>query len=372
MGACMALAMPVTRQLSGWASLLIAGIVLAAVLMPQPGHTKGISTSGISREVWESHIQENLYPGNEFLMSMTDESEYVNYKTVHSPQAGAPPTVTVNPSFPLNAGAGATTSQRTDTNTDWMIDVFSTNPFIITNAEEVELSYSKRESILYETEMEIRRVIAEKLLVNVSPTGTALLVDGVTTNANVLRSSGITNNDVADVRSSVAYTSAATGNRLNFTLYDVRQAKKLFDKQNVPAEDRSMVMSPDAADQIINDLIVTKFRQDAMSAFDTKTGKIDMLLGFKVYIRSKVVAYSNAATPVVKAYGAAGAADDNDSILFWQKAFVASAVGDIHVYEQLNSPTQQADVYSALIRMGATKKRTSEVGVGAIVQSAAA
>jgi hypothetical protein len=363
-----ALIMPMTQP-NGLASLLIAGLVVAAILAPAPKHTNGASAAGISREIWEAHIQENLFPNNEFLLDMMDESEYVNYKTVHSPQSGAAPTVTVNPTFPLNSGNGLAVSTRSDTVTDWNIDVFMTNPFIITNAEEVELSYNKRESVLYETEMQLRKVIADKLLVNIAPTGAATLPD-TTTNSNVLRSTGVTNNDLADVRSSAAYTTSATGNRLNFTLYDIRQAKKLFDKQNVPSEDRAMIMSPDAADQIINDLIVTKFRQDAMNAFDTTTGKIEKLLGFKVHVRSQVVQYSNAATPVVKAYGASGAADDNDAILFFQKAFVARAVGDIHVYEQLNSPTHGGDIYSALIRMGATKKRTSELGVGAIVQTA--
>jgi hypothetical protein len=75
---------------------------------------------------------------------------------------------------------------------------------------------------------------------------------------------------------------------------------------------------------------------------------------------------------VVRAFGSVAAGDDNDAILFWHKAFVAKAIGDIHVYETPNSAIHYGDVYSALVRMGASKKRTSELGVGAIVQTAAA
>src|ERR1700721_2831196 len=35
----------------------------------------GVTTCGIDREIWETHLIENLYPGNEFLLAMSDESE---------------------------------------------------------------------------------------------------------------------------------------------------------------------------------------------------------------------------------------------------------------------------------------------------------
>ena len=336
----------------------------SSLFMPGPQGLGNVWTSGISVEIWAKHIEENLFASNAFQLTMTDQSEYVNARTVHNPNAGAVPVITVNRA---HGGPRVDPALRVDTTNDWDIDELTSAPFIITNAEEVELSYDKMSSVLYEQEMALRDTAAIKMLINVSPTGTGVLPD-TTVNANILRSSGITNNDVADVRSSVAYTPGATDNRLNFTLYDIRQMKKLFDRQNIPQEDRTLVMTPDAADQILNDLIVTKFRQDALNVFDTKTGNLDTLLGFKVYIRSKSATYNNAATPVVKAYGAATAADDNDAILGWQKAFVARALGDTHVYETLNSATDYGDIYSALVRVGATKLRSSELGVAAIVQ----
>ena len=361
------LAIPQTAHLSLMQSLLFVAAMVAALFMPAPAHSKGVYTGGISQEIWARDIKENLFPTNEYLLSMQDMSEYVTFKTVHIPQAGAAPNVVKNRS---KGGAPVNTNLRTDTLQDFSIDEYTTDPFLITNVDEVELSYNKRESVLYEQNMKLRQVIGDNILIDIAPTGTATLPD-TTVNANILRSSGITNNDVANISASVAYTPGATGNRLNFTLWDIRQAKKMFDTQNVPREDRAMVMSPDAADQIISDLIVTKFRQDAMNVFDTKSGNIDMLLGFKIYIRSQVCQYDNTVgTPVVKAYGAAGAATDNDAIIFFQKAFVARAIGDIHVYETLNSAVNYGDVYSGLIRMGASKVRSSELGLGAIVQTA--
>lgn len=329
-------------------------------------------SAGINKEVWENHLMENLFPNNSLLEDMMDESEYVNYLTVHSPQAGGVPAVLVDPVFPLNGGNGLAVTQRTDVTLDWNIHVFFCGPFIINNAETVQLSYSKRESVLYNMEMQIRRVITENILIYCAPTGTATLPDGVTTNANVYRTSGVTNNDPGNVQASVAYLPGATNNRLNFTLFDFQGMKLNFDVQDIPEEDRNVVMSSNAEAQLIKDMIATKYRESLSDIFDLKTGKIDRLMGFKIHHRSKVMTYTNAATPVVKAYGAATATTDNDAMLFWQKGHLAKAVGEVIMYEQIGSPKDGGDIYSILIRCGATKKRTSELGVAALVQAAAA
>ena len=362
---------------AGMGAPIVAGIggaafVLAALFTRKADFMNGITTMGISREVWEAHIEENLFPSNEFVLDMMDESEYVNFRTVHSPNAGAAPNVVKNRVLTGSGQTEVTHSTRVDTVVDWSIDEYTTDPFKIVNAEEVELSYNKRESILYEQEMALRKAIGDNILVAIAPTGGATLPEGGTNN-NILRSTGITNNDVNNVLSTAAYTSGtATGNRLKFTLYDVKQAALLFDTQNIPAEDRTMVMSAQAKNQLIDDLIATKYRGSLGDVFDTKTGQVDMLMGFKIRVRSKVCLFDNQATPVVKAVGASATTDENDAIIFFQKAFVARAIGDIHVFATENSAVYYGNIYSALVRMGATKKRSSELGVGAIVQAASA
>jgi hypothetical protein len=274
-----------------------------------------------------------------------------------------------------NQGPIAGTNTRADVTLDWGIDEYTTDPFKIVNAEEVQLSYNKRESILYNQEMKIRKVIADNIIVDISPTGGATLPAdyGGGTNANILRSSGVTNNDTKDIQSSPAYTLGATGNRLNFTLYDIQAAATSFDALDVPGEDRAMLMSARAWAQVRLDLVATKYR-DFTEMVDAATGKPrSFLFGFEIFTRSGVCVYDNTAgTPVVKAVGAATAATDNDAIIFWQKGCVAKAVGDVHVYSDENNPVYYGDIYSGLIRMGAHKARISEVGVGAIVQAASA
>ena len=359
---------------TGLVGCIAGALFVGSAFAPRPDHMGDHFVAGINKEVWENRIEQNLFPDDSFFVSMMDESEYVTNLTVHSPQAGAAPTVTVDPVYPLNGGAGSNTNLRTDTVVDWNIHVFATNPYEVTDAEEVQLSYDKMDSILYEQDLVIQQTFAEWGLVQLAATGAATLPAnlGGGTNNNLLRSSGVINNDTGTTVSAPAYTPGATGNRLVYGLYDIRAAKKFLDKQNVPKKDRFLLMSPDAADQLVGDMIATKYRDSVEACYDMVTGDLKPILGFKPYVRSQVMQYNNAATPVVKAYGSAGAATDNDAILFWQKAALKKAKGDIRVFSQADSPTQQADVFSASIRFGCTISRYSQLGMGCIVQKAAA
>ena len=348
---------------------ILAALMVIAAFAPAPEHMNGVTMNGISREVWESYIEENLFPDESFLNGMMDDSEYVDYKIVHIPQAGGTYNVQKNRTLDGTQTQG---TRRTDTTVDYYIDEYTSDPFIIVDAEKVELSYNKMDSVLYEQKLQLRRVIAENIMYSIAPTGTATLADGVTINNNILRSTGYQNNDAANAVSALAYTPGATGNRLKFTVFDLKQAQNFLDKQDMPEEDRYVLASADAIQQLVDDLIATKYRGSLNDVYDTKTGNVTKLLGFTFYKRSKGMVYNNAATPVRKAVGAAGAADDNDAIIFWQKSAISKAIGDVHVFETLNDARSYGDLYSCLVRMGASKRRYTEVGVGAIVQSAAA
>ncbi len=65
----------------------------------------------IQKEIWQDHIEGNLFKNNEFLLASTDVGQYVlQGKVVHIPQAGALPTVVKNRTV-----IPATVVQRTDT-----------------------------------------------------------------------------------------------------------------------------------------------------------------------------------------------------------------------------------------------------------------
>ena len=340
----------------------IAAVVLynASLFAPKPSSDQGwgnkqIAVNGVAVEMWENHIEGNLFKSNEFILASVDESEYViGGAVVHIPQAGAKANIVKN-----RSSLPATVVQRTDSDVTYPLDIFTSDPILITAAEEMQISYNKRESVLMEHEESLNEVIGDNILINWAPA------------TNILRTSGIMNNDAASAPVAVGATaSGATGNRLKFGLYDLKAVAAKMDKANVSKNDRYAVLSVDMANQLIDDMIITKYRQQS-DLYDTATNELKPVMGFKIFTRSSALVYDNTGTPIVKAYGAASAADDNEGGLFWQKNGVGRAKGATKFFGQSDAPQYYGDVFSFFQKMGARKRRANEENVIAMVQTAA-
>ncbi len=302
----------------------------------------------IQKEIWQDHIEGNLFKNNEFLLASTDVGQYVlQGHVVHIPQAGATANVVKN-----RTSLPATVVQRTDSDITYALDEFTTDPILIPNAEAYELSYNKRESVLGEYESSLRQTVADNLLIDWAPTG------GVGT---IVRTTG----------SSTATTLAGTtGNRCRFTVVDLKNAQLQLNKQNVPMEGRYALISADMFQQLTDDMSVTQYR-DFSAAYNVKDGVLGRLFGFNIMMRGGVVTYTNDSTPVVNPYGSAANATDNDGVLCWQIGAVERALGQITFFERIGDPTLYGDVYSVSVRMGARIRRADGKGIISIVQAAA-
>ncbi len=302
----------------------------------------------IQKEIWQDHIEGNLFKNNEFLLASTDAGQYVlQGKVVHIPQAGATPTIVKN-----RSSLPATVVQRADTDITYTLDEFTTDPILIPNAETFELSYNKRESVLAEYESSLRQTIADNLLIDWAPTGGTGLV---------LRTTGVPTATTLD---------GTSGNRKKFTVNDLKNAQLQLNKQNVPMEGRYALVSADMFQQLTDDMSATQYR-DFSAAYDVKDGVLGRLFGFNIMMRSGVVTYNNDATPSVNAYGVSAMSTDNDGILCWQISAVERAVGQITFFERIGDPTYYGDVYSVSVRMGARIRRQDALGIVSIVQAAA-
>ncbi len=301
----------------------------------------------IQREIWQDHIEGNLFKNNEFLLASTDAGQYVlQGKVVHIPQAGAGANVEKNrPTLP------ATVIKRDDNDVTYSLDEFTTDPILIPGAEAMELSYNKRESVLYEYESSLRQVTADSLLQEWGPSLTA----------NIVRTSGA---------AVTAHLPSATGNRKKIKASDLKAAQLAMNKQNVPLEDRYALLSADMLQQLTDDMDLTAYR-DYSNAYDAKNGVLGMLYGFKIMMRSTVLRYDDSATPLLLDIEDAPDTTDNDAVLCWQVNAVERAVGQVSFFEQLGHPQFYGDVYSLSVRMGGRKRRSDEKGIIAIVQAAA-
>ena len=302
----------------------------------------------IQKEIWQDHIEGNLFKNNEFLLASTDAGQYVlQGKVVHIPQAGATANIVKN-----RSSLPATVVQRTDTDITYTLDEYTTDPILIPNAETFELSYNKRESVLSEYESSLRQTVADNILVEWSPTG------GLGT---IIRTSGV---------STASTLAGTTGNRTKLTVNDLKNAQLQLNKQNVPMEGRYALLSADMFQQLTDDMTATQYR-DFSAAYDVKDGVLGRLFGFNIMMRGGVVSYNNDTAPVVNSYGATPAATDNDGVLCWQIGAVERALGQIKFFERIGDPTFYGDVYSVSVRMGARIRRSDAKGIVAIVQAAA-
>ena len=176
----------------------------------------------LQTQVWLKTLQENFFPDDSFVAKSENDSEYVQNKTVHVPNAGKPSGVKVNRSI-----LPAEVQERTDNELTYNIDELTTDPIRISNADSVELSYDKRSSILKNDKEELQRVASERILLSWAKGADAahpILTDGGERDA---------------------HTEKGTGKRKKMTANIIHQVALRMDKQNLPKKGRSLILDTD-------------------------------------------------------------------------------------------------------------------------------
>lgn len=340
---------------------IVTYISLGAVMLMRglrKAMTGGGSGSAIVRfdvqvELWANFIAENIYKNNAFLNFAFNADDYVlNGKVVHIPQSGAASAVTKN-----RSSLPASVAKRTDTDVTYAIDEYTTDPRLIPHADTVELSYGKMDSVMRDETNALSETVAENMLINWAPSLAT----------KIERTSGGGGDNPTIV---TAHTPDATGNRVAFHEMDLRTMMTKANADNIPSEGRYCMLSAQAYDQLIASLTANQHAEYAKH-YNAETGVLGKLHGWNVMMRSTALVYDNQATPVVKAYAAAGAADDNDAALFWHRDFVERAKGDVVAFHDDKNPQYYGDIMSFLLRMGGRKRRNDGKGVYALVQQAA-
>ena len=317
--------------------VVFGALQLGAAAMPQ-----GVAGMALNQEVWKSSIVEGLFADNSFLSKAVNSSEFVNFKTVHIPNAGSASSVTKDRStFPATIGT------RTDVDLTFSLSEFTTDPVRVPHAETVELSYNKRESIMKQDKSALANAVAEDVLYNWMPLS-----------ANCISTTG---DAVA------AHTPSATGNRKAFTKDDLKTAMSTFNAANVPQEGRYALIDAQMYDQLI-DSMTDKDALAFHAQADVANGVVGKIYSFNVMMRSRVSVYATGGT--IKKWSTTGATTDNAAALCWHEASLTAALGDTEMFEQEKDPTYYSDIFSFLVRAGGNKLRNDNVGILAIRQAA--
>lgn len=307
-----------------------------------PGAPAGSLSMAVTKEIWMNSIIEGLFADNSFLSKAFNADEFVEQgKTVHIPNSGAASSVTKNrSSYP------ATAQKRTDTDLTFDLDEFTTDPIHIPNAETVELSYNKRESVIRQDKAAIIESASEAILYSWLPASTYSIL---TTGASV-----------------APHTSSATGYRKALVKADVLRLMNKFNEDNVPQVGRYLVLDAVMYGQLLESL-TEKESQAFFATADVQKGILGQLLSFNIMMRSRVGVYTGPG--VKKLWSAAGAATDRAAGIAFYTNSVCAAKGEVKMFENIDDPTFYGDVYSFLVRAGGRNMRSDVKGLVAIIQT---
>lgn len=300
----------------------------------------------IQTEVWAKDIADNIFPDNSYFMNSVDDSPFLEGNKVHLPEAGSVPGVTKN-----RTSLPATAAKRTDTEASYDVDSYTTDPIILQNTEEVEVSYAKRQSLLSGNIDTLKTRIADELAIKWAPTLAT----------NFVRTSG---------SARAGYLTGQTGNRKAVAKDDFIEVNRIFNRMDISQDGRYALIDANMYADLLKIAEFVSYEKIG-NAVLTK-GAIGMLLGIQIYVRSSAIRYDNTGTPVIKAYGASVAAADNLACLFWHRNFVRRAQGTVDVFEKNKDPQFYGDVLSAEVRCGGKKARATEVGAISLIEAASA
>lgn len=299
----------------------------------------------VQKEIWAKTIVEGLFADDSFAAkSMNDDAFVYEGKKVHIPNAGKPSKIQKN-----RADVPATATNRQDTDVEYDIDEFTTDPVNIPYADEVELSYNKRNSVIYQDRESLREAARQNLLYKWAPQA-----------SNIIETTG------AAVK---AHTPSATGNRKAMTKEEVKTLMTKFNKENIPQTDRYLLLDAEMYAQLLDSLTATD-QIGFFRAADVKKGIIGELYGFSIMMRSEVLRYTTGGD--VSEWSTTGEATDNAAALAWHKASVSRAVGEVKVFDSYNNPLYYGDVLSFLVRCGGAIRRKDKAGVWVVRQATAA
>lgn len=298
----------------------------------------------LNKQVWLNSLVENFFPSNSFATKSIDDSTFVNNKTVHIPNAGAPSGVKTN-----RTEKPASVNQRTDQDLTYDMDELTTNPIYIPNVDTVELSYDKRNSILWNDRMELQKEAHQNLLYRWFQESKTVETEGEAREAHT--------------------SDKATGNRKKMTKKAVMKLMVMFNQQDVPAENRYILLDSIMYADLLEDL-TDKELSAFLNSADAQNGVLGKLYGFNIMQRSQVLRLTSA-KKLLK-WSEAGQATELAAGLAWQQECVSRALGEVKMFDSMDNPTYYGDIYSFLMRVGGSYRRYDKKGIACIIEATAA
>lgn len=322
----------------------MAGLSLALPVFGQTSLNLGAAELLVRQ--FTSEIRPKLFPSSSFLSRAINDDAFVNGDSVQLAHSGTIPNVTVN-----RSSLPATIARRTDAATEYPLEELTTDPTLLGMSEALTVAYNKRSSILDQHAKQINTKAADRALYKWAA--------GATGN-HILKATGATR---------TASGPSQTGTRTSFNAADFRAVRTLFFSDDVVTENTDVQGIAVLTPAMYADLLAISEVTDASKygRASLPSGVIDRLLGFDIYIRSRVIVYDTA--DALKAEGAAAVATDQDAALFYHPDYVRRAVGATHIFVNAGVAEYYGDIFSALQRFGALAARNDNKGIVTLMES---
>ena len=298
------------------------------------------------RTMWMARIMENLFAPNEFLNESLNWDEYANagIKTVVIPQAGTPTGYERNRTiFP------APITERPDGDISYDMVDYTSNPQRVRDLEQLQMSYNKMQSVIFNMLMNIQDGVALDIL----------YAWRAEIAARILQTSG------AAKPTSLA---GATGNRKLLTYNDLVDLHTAMDNDKIPAAGRRILLPSTMYNGMFLDADIKENFNSKLA--DLNKGILGEVLGFTIVKRAEVLRYTDAG--VAKLPTAATVATDAKAGLAYHPAFVGKSKTVVNVLADAEPrPEHFGRIMSCELQAGGSKAYSDGRGAYAIVEAAA-
>jgi hypothetical protein len=223
-----------------------------------------------------------------------------------------------------------------------------TTPEVVTWNNQLLTNYDKRGAKLEKHKSSLETSLADRIMYGWANTvsGNKRATTGTTTRAN---------------------TSGGSNAKKVVTEADLLWAMTTMRFANIPEEGRRAICTPDMLEDIIAIKKAYAYGTDSSNELMAK-GAVMKAFGFDIFVRSKTTKYSAAGAKL--ALGAANAATDGWSMIFYHPAFVRYIKGAVKVNID---PYERPDLaggmsMNVMVRGGGTTGRNTEVGALTLYQ----
>lgn len=314
--------------------------------------------NGVLAEIFAKEIKDKLYASNAFLNVFTNTSEWVNGRTVHIPNFNSSASIIIDGNNESTGSAydyGFNADGVNDEDLEMTLKAFETTPLKVQNIEELTTSYPKFQAVVRNTVSQLTEKFGTHQLYNVG----------------VSVSSGRT---YATTGALSASTGPNSSTRRVIQYQDIVNIAKNMDLDDLPAEDRYIVMHPEMYYELLNDKNVTNAEKFGDGA-PLPTGVIKRIANINIMTRSSVLVSSgtpgsNFALYAPKDYTSTFSGNSYCSLAFHAPS-VAFASTEVDVYSQERDVYKKADIVSAMIYGAAKLARTDSKGAYILYQATA-